>query len=278
MATGPLFIGDQAGCKLFCRGRSGYYVYVLRRPDGRPFYVGKGTGDRAFYHENEARHPNGRFSNSHKLNIIRSVLRFNQTIGYEVDSWWDKEADAYERETDLIGQLGRLHEGGPLTNRAAGGGSTAGAAPVSKARHAATLAGEPDDNPERAALNRFVLSIAPMRSVVLKPLGQFRPKPTQPYPSKAMSLTVRQAAALVASAAANGVSLSGGAELPRTIWVDGVAGFVENGVSCDLVTSGVVKLISAEDPANERFMLSSDEAKRVIGLVGLRRCSDLGII
>jgi hypothetical protein len=35
-------------------------------------------------------------------------------------------------ETLLIGSFKRLHEGGPLTNLAAGGGSLSGSAPVSK--------------------------------------------------------------------------------------------------------------------------------------------------
>lgn len=278
MSAGPLFLGDQDSCKLFCRGRSGYYVYVLRRPDGRPFYVGKGTGDRVFQHENEARHPNDHRSNSHKLNVIRAIWRGHGTMGYEIDSWWDDEMLAYEREAGLIAELRRLHEGGPLTNRAPGGGSTAGVAPVSRERHAATLGGTPEDNPDRAALNRFVLSIAPMRSVVLKPLGQFRPKPTQAYPSKSMQLTLRQAAALIASASANGIRLNGNVELPRTIWVEGVAGFVENGVSCDLVTSGTVELLPNVNPADERFRLLKDQARRVIELVGLRRCADLGVV
>lgn len=277
MTAGPLFRGDQDGCKLFCRGRLGWYIYVLHRPDGRPFYVGKGTGDRVFQHENEARHPNDRRSNSHKLNIIRSIWKGREAVGYEIDSWWDDEALAYEREAELIAELRRLHEGGPLTNRAPGGGSTAGAAPISRERHAATLGGTPEDNPDRATLNRFVLSVAQMRSVVLKPLGQFRPKPTQAYPAKSMQLTLRQAAALVASASANGLRLDGEVELPRTIWVDGVAGFVENGVSCDLITSRTVELLPAGDPADERFRLRSDQARRVIGLIGLRRCADLGV-
>lgn len=32
-----------------------YYVYMLARPNGTPFYVGKGTGTRVFGHELEAK-------------------------------------------------------------------------------------------------------------------------------------------------------------------------------------------------------------------------------
>lgn len=274
-----LFAGDQDGCKAFCRGRAtGWYVYVLRRPDGRPFYVGKGTGDRVAHHENEARHPNDRRSNAHKLNVIRAIWRRNERVGYEINGWFDGEQAAYDHEAALIGRWRRLHEGGLLTNRAPGGGVTGAPSPFSRARHEATLGGIPDDNPERAVLNRFVLSIAAMRSVVLKPLGQFQPKPTRAYPSKSMMLTLRQAAALVASAAANGIRLDVDAELPRTVWVDGVAGFIENGVSCDLVTSRTVGLRPATAPADERFNLSQAAARRVVGLVGIQRCRDLGVI
>lgn len=121
---GRLFQGDQTGCKSFCRTRVGHYVYILRRPDGRPFYVGKGVGDRAFQHENEARHPNNYKSNAHKLNVIRSIWRDGAAIRYEIDFWGEDAQAAYERECALISTLGRLHEGGPLTNRHPGGGQS----------------------------------------------------------------------------------------------------------------------------------------------------------
>lgn len=73
--TGRLFHGDDLGCKAFLSGQPAHYVYILRRPDGRPFYVGKGYGPRVFQHENEARHPNNRLSNAYKLNVIRSIWK-----------------------------------------------------------------------------------------------------------------------------------------------------------------------------------------------------------
>jgi hypothetical protein len=127
----------------------------------------------------DSRHPNGPRSNSHKLNVIRSVWRGGGQVVYEIDLVCEDAASAYGREAELISAWRRLHEGGPLTNRALGGGMDAEPSPFSKARHSATLAGEPADNPERALLNRFVLSIGPMESVVIKPAGQFIAKPTQ---------------------------------------------------------------------------------------------------
>ena len=74
METGLLFIGSQSDCKAFIPKFECYYIYILRRPDGRPFYIGKGRGERVFHHENEARHANNRKSNAYKLNVIRAVL------------------------------------------------------------------------------------------------------------------------------------------------------------------------------------------------------------
>lgn len=161
METGVLFIGSQSDCKAFIRKFECYYIYILRRPDGRPFYIGKGRGERVFHHENEARHANNRKSNAYKLNVIRAVLSAGGTISYEIDSFHEHEAAAHEREMQLIRAIGRLHEGGPLTNLAPGGGSERGASPSSKLRHSATLSGAPADNPERAAINTFVTGIAP---------------------------------------------------------------------------------------------------------------------
>jgi len=163
-------------------------IYVLRRPDGRPFYVGKGIGDRVLAHENEARHPNDRKSNAYKLNVIRSIWRSDEAVVYEIDFITEDEDAAYARESEIISKLKRLHEGGPLTNLASGGGSSFGVAPVSKEQHSATLGGIPDDNPDRAILNGFVLSIATMKSVILKPVGQFTFKP-QVFDSMASSLS-----------------------------------------------------------------------------------------
>lgn len=276
--TGRLFHGDDLGCKAFLAGQPAHYVYILRRPDGRPFYVGKGYGQRVFQHENEARHPNNRLSNAYKLNVIRSIWKAGLKPTYEIDLVTTSAEEAYAREAVLIGLIKRLHEGGPLTNLAAGGGSTAGPAPASVERHSATLGGIPDDNPERATLNGFVLSIAYMDSVVVKPIGQFIARPTVRFPNKSRKLSLRQAVAVVASAAASGISMAGECRIPRRLEVDGVGGLVENGVACDLLTSGAVSIDPAADPADECFLLSAQQSAVIVGLLGQRKCVDLGII
>ena len=278
METGLLFIGSQSDCKAFIRKFECYYIYILRRPDGRPFYIGKGRGERVFHHENEARHANNRKSNAYKLNVIRAVLSAGGTISYEIDSFHEQEAAAHEREMQLIRAIGRLHEGGPLTNLAPGGGSERGASPSSKLRHSATLSGAPADNPERAAINTFVTGIAPMNSVVIKPASQFIAKATQRYPSKTMKPSLRQAVALAASAASNGVMLEGECTIPRRVVIDDVDGLIENGVSCDIVTSNLGSLVAAENPSDEHFILSPQQAKVIIALLGAQKCIDLGIL
>lgn len=272
------FSGDRSACKAFLREAQKHCVYILRRPDGRPFYVGKGWGERAFEHENEARHPNTYRSNAYKLNVIRAIWRTGGAVGYEIDFVTDNGAEAYQREAQLIGTLKRLHEGGPLTNLAAGGGSAEGPAPSSREKHSKTLGGIPDDNPNRAILNRFVLAIARMDSVVVKPVGQFSPRPTQKYPSKSMASTLRQAAALVASASANGLNFDDACEIPRKLVVENIEGLIENGVCCDIQTSGLGSVIPAQNPSEEVFDLSLEQLKRVIGLIGARKCYDLGLI
>jgi hypothetical protein len=87
-----------------------------------------------------------------------------------------------------------------------------------------------------------------------------------------MAPTLRQAAALAASAAANGVLLDSSCRLPRRVEVDGVKGFVENGVACDIVVSRMADIIPAENPADEVFSLSAAQAKIVVGFI-----VDLGI-
>jgi hypothetical protein len=272
--TGRIFVGNQVDCKAFLRGNVKSYIYILRRSDGRPFYVGQGSGPRAFFHENEARHVNNWRTNDHKLNVIRALWRAGQPLVYEIDLVSDDLNAINERETELIRLFGRLHEGGCLTNRDPGARSLQEASPFSKAKHRETLSG----TPERATLNRFVLAIAPMQSSVLKPLRRtIIPKATQRNRDH-FTQSLRQAAALAASAAANGVMLDGACTLARRVEVDGVKGFVENGVSCDILVSGMATVVGATDPLDETFQLNAEQAKVVCGLIGLRKCMDLGLL
>ncbi len=79
-----------------------FYVYVLSRPDGRQFYVGKGQGQRVDEHEREAR----RGCKCHKCCIIRKIWRTGGNISKAVVFRTDDEFAAYQREAELIAAFG----------------------------------------------------------------------------------------------------------------------------------------------------------------------------
>jgi hypothetical protein len=118
-------------CLAAIKAKSGqFYVYVLYRPDGRPFYVGCARagrskwGERLRDHEDEARL--GRRSLKHS--IIRKILRIGNKVSYIIDSWHDDRDAMVAREIELIAKIGRRQLGkGPLANRTDGGGGGAGA-------------------------------------------------------------------------------------------------------------------------------------------------------
>lgn len=96
-----------------------FYVYVLSRPDGTPFYVGKGQGGRLFDHEREAK---GSKSRNHKLSVIRKILKAGGSVVTSIDSYHASNEAACAREIEMILQLGRADIGtGPLTNCTSGG-------------------------------------------------------------------------------------------------------------------------------------------------------------
>lgn len=90
-----------------------FYVYVLARPNGKPFYVGKGTGKRIFKHDYEAR--NG--CPCHKCNIIRKVWRQGGEVQRYIMLETADEQEAFAYEIELIAMYGLP----TLANRTAGG-------------------------------------------------------------------------------------------------------------------------------------------------------------
>ena len=277
-----MFEGDRTGTDAFLKGHPGrFYVYLLCRPDGRPFYVGKGSNRRVFEHEAEAlrNHPIGE-SNPFKCNVIRKILREGGAIRYQIDAVFDPEAQALclEREAALILEHRRLHEGGILTNLAGGLGSMSGPAPLSLGRHAATLSGEPDDNPARATLNRFLLGIGSVSSVPIKPARQIsRILPTTPHPSP-RSPTLRCAYALIASACATGTRLVPGVCVPRAFTYQDVEVVIENGVARDILKAGMASLVPTGDPMRERFELSGTQIRTLEGLYGKSALAERGLV
>jgi uncharacterized protein len=276
------FSGSRSDARKYLSYISGrHYVYILCRPDGQPFYVGKGLNLRALEHEAEARrnHPFGE-SNPFKCNVIRKIIRNGGDIIYRIDSIYeiDHQFLCLEREAALILEHKRLHEGGYLTNLAGGVGNMSGAAPFSLKRHAATLSGEPEDNPERLVLNRFLLSIGPVESVPVKPAGQIsKILPSTPHPQP-REPTPRCAYALIASASAVGLQLSAGVQIPRSFTYQGVKGVLENGVSRDLLKAGMAKLIPETDPAEEKYELNSTQLSLLVSLLGREHLVERGLL
>lgn len=279
---GAVFLGPRPELERYLVTLSGYsYVYVLCRPDQTPFYVGKGMNRRVLAHESEARQ-NHRIGepNPFKSNVIRKILRQGSTILYAIDSVFPREREqaSLEREAALIARIGRLHEGGTLTNLAGGVGRVAGSSPFSVARHEATLSGEPEDNPERAVLNRFLQGIGPVRSVPVKPTGQIaRILPSTPHPSPRRP-TPRCAYALIASASAHGLTLEPGVRIPRSFVYEGVEGVIENGVARDLLKAEMAQLVPAADPRAEHFVLSADHIALIVDLIGEEALVDRGLL
>lgn len=96
-----------------------FYVYILSKPDGTPFYVGMGRKDRIQKHEWAAKNTTKK---SHKLNVIRKIWASGGQICKRFDSWHDTTESALIREAGLILEIGRSDIGtGPLTNHSSGG-------------------------------------------------------------------------------------------------------------------------------------------------------------
>jgi hypothetical protein len=88
-----------------------YYVYLLIRPDGRVFYVGKGTGKRVHGHEREARTGCA----CHKCCVIRKIWKNGGQVIRNIIFETHKEEEALQREAELIEKWR-----GILTNVASG--------------------------------------------------------------------------------------------------------------------------------------------------------------
>jgi hypothetical protein len=91
---------------------SNFYVYVHRRPDGSPFYIGKGKGNRA--------HQFSRRSLWHK-NIVAKYGRDNIRVDI---TWCESEESAFAIECDWIAKA--KIEGHELVNLTDGGEGCSG--------------------------------------------------------------------------------------------------------------------------------------------------------
>jgi hypothetical protein len=82
----------------------GYYVYILSDPDtNKPFYVGKGKGNRLFAHVNDSLNEP---TENDKLQQIRDIIARGQDVKFEVLRHGMTEAEAFEVEAAIIDYIG----------------------------------------------------------------------------------------------------------------------------------------------------------------------------
>ncbi len=239
-----------------------FYVYVLCRPEGQPFYVGKGVKLRCLHHEADARTTK---TLTHKLNVIRAIIREGKSVRYRIDSSYLTEADALARERALIAQLGRHDlKLGPLTNQTDGGEGVSNPSEESRQRRRSSLWGEAED-PERRLVNQWFQKLTPVKSVPIKPAATFTRAAGLWKNDDRIGMKPRQAGAIVATALANSVLLEPDCLLPRRLTIENVEYIVENGVGRDMVSNGMIEVHSGEDtyetlrltPAGYRFVVNT---------------------
>jgi len=111
-----------------------FYVYVLSRPNGKPFYVGKGQGRRLFKHEGEARSG----CNCRKCRVIRKIWEHKGEVQRTIVLSTDDEQFALDHERELIALFGKKN----LTNITDGGTGVKGYAFTPEVRRKISEAGK----------------------------------------------------------------------------------------------------------------------------------------
>lgn len=281
----PIFSGTEEQVRKFLRAKlPNYYVYALCLPDFSPFYIGEGGKNRVFEHALEARrsHKIGE-TNPHKCNKIRKLEATGTLIHYSIVSFHNFKIEAQREEGRLIAKFGRAPEGGPLTNLAAGRDSGLALHPESKAKHAGTLGHDlqnPAKDPETRLLNEFMSTVVSVNSTPLKPRSKYHGSRVRHTTgtTRATQAKPRSAGALAVAASLNNGSLDAGAIIPRKFIFQGVSGILENGVSNDIVGTGIAEIISASDPSDEQFRVTVEGADVVRELLGSRLLFTLGLV
>jgi uncharacterized protein len=90
-----------------------FYVYCLKDPREKPsmpFYIGKGTGNRAWEHQ-------AKVDDSEKGKLISEILKAKHSVIHTIISDNLTEQQALKIEAELISAFGIRSQGGLLTNR-----------------------------------------------------------------------------------------------------------------------------------------------------------------
>ena len=90
-----------------------FYVYALKDPrikPSKPFYIGKGTGNRAWEHQLNT-------DDSEKGLVIKDILSSGHKVVHTIISDNLTEEQALKIEAELISAFGVTSQGGMLTNR-----------------------------------------------------------------------------------------------------------------------------------------------------------------
>ena len=101
-----------------------YYAYLLKRPNGIPFYVGKGKGRRCYVHLKPWHLKKD--ENHLKVNVIKQIRHDGGEPVVEILEKNLTEVDAFRIETEQIKLYGRVANGGILVNMTDGGEGQSG--------------------------------------------------------------------------------------------------------------------------------------------------------